>query len=241
MSTRATTALLAVLGCGAAFGQAPLLSGDLDRGFDDRFGFPALDLFTTTVAASERAVYIGGSFDKVARLPYQGLVRWDGRRFHSMNLSGSVSAIAIGRDEVFVGGNFNKAGEAAVRNLARWNETSSTWSAVSNGEGPKDEDRDSTGIGALAVAGGSLFAAGEFASLDGVAAPGIARWDGTRWSAPARAIDGSIYALAIAADGRLVAGGEFRRITNNEAPASTPVLSPFMILERTGGRGLAAD
>jgi trimeric autotransporter adhesin len=59
-----------------------------------------------------------------------------------------------------------------------------------------------------AVVGSNLYVAGEFTSVNGVSANGIARWDGERWSALGEGIDG--YPFAIAGSGAdLFVGGVF--------------------------------
>ena len=63
---------------------------------------------------------------------------------------------------------------------------------------------------ALAVLpNGDLVAGGGFTTAGGVSANGIARWNGTSWSALGSGMDASVYALATLPNGNLVAGGEF--------------------------------
>lgn len=66
--------------------------------------------------------------------------------------------------------------------------------------------------------GAALYIGGDFEHVDQVAAPGIAKWDGATWSAPARAFGGeNSYVLALLAhdDGNgpaLFVGGDFRDV-----------------------------
>ncbi|MBC7927200.1 MAG: hypothetical protein H7039_16245, partial [Bryobacteraceae bacterium] len=162
---------------------APDLTGDLDPYFDTRFGFPSLDLFTEVAAAGETGVYIGGSFKSVAKLRIQGLTRWDGKRFHNMGVTGPVAAIAAANGFVYAGGSFQvDAGGTIARGIACWDERKSTWSALGTGIGPRTEDRSSGSIRAIAAYGSEVHVAGNFASIDGVAAAGLARWNGSSWS-----------------------------------------------------------
>jgi hypothetical protein len=65
----------------------------------------------------------------------------------------------------------------------------------------------------LAVApDGSLYAGGAFTTAGGVAANGIARWDGVQWHSLGSGIGGdypSVSALAFGPDSSLYAGGNF--------------------------------
>lgn len=62
---------------------------------------------------------------------------------------------------------------------------------------------------------GSLFIGGEFSRAGGIAADGIARWDGA-WHAVGGGLgdgfSGAIYAMVLASDGSLIVGGEFAEV-----------------------------
>jgi hypothetical protein len=63
---------------------------------------------------------------------------------------------------------------------------------------------------ALAVTSdGTLYTAGRFITINGVAATNIARWDGSGWSPLGTGIDGDVLTLAIGSDGAVYAGGRF--------------------------------
>jgi len=67
-----------------------------------------------------------------------------------------------------------------------------------------------TTITALAaLPNGELVVGGAFASLAGVTANNIARWDGTSWSAMGSGTDRSVRTLAVAPNGDVVVGGYF--------------------------------
>jgi hypothetical protein len=92
--------------------------------------------------------------------------------------------------------------------IARWNGTS--WSALGSGISGLP---NFTSVNALTVLpNGDLVAGGQFTSAGGVSANGIARWDGTSWSALGSGMGGqypSVYALTTLPNGDLVAGGDF--------------------------------
>lgn len=73
-------------------------------------------------------------------------------------------------------------------------------------------------ITALAVApDGTVYVGGEFSTAGGVSAEGIAKWNGTTWSALGVGLRGGVSALAIAPDGTLYAAGDVVRAADGSA------------------------
>src|SRR5262245_3005835 len=67
-------------------------------------------------------------------------------------------------------------------------------------------------VRAVARSGSTVYAAGDFAYVNGVRVNYIARWDGTSWSALGTGVGGlgsTVYALATDSSGNLCAGGFF--------------------------------
>jgi len=56
---------------------------------------------------------------------------------------------------------------------------------------------------------GNVYAGGSFSEADGVAASGIARWDGAAWHALGSGVNGLVRTLAVDGAGNLYAGGWF--------------------------------
>ena len=80
--------------------------------------------------------------------------------------------------QVFVGGAFKQAGSIVANNLAVWN--GSKWSSVGGGVA----DAFSRGqVNAIAVSGKNLYVGGYFIQAGVTLANGLARWDGSSWSA----------------------------------------------------------
>jgi len=112
-------------------------------------------------------------------------------------------------------GRFNHAGGVPASKVAAWNPATNAWSAF--GAGMNDY--------VLALAsmpngsgGNDLIASGGFFQADGAPAGGIARWNGTSWSAIGFGNDvRDTYALAVLPGNTLVIGGTFLFVNQNLA------------------------
>ncbi|MDQ2769419.1 MAG: T9SS type A sorting domain-containing protein [Bacteroidota bacterium] len=119
------------------------------------------------------------------------------------------TVLQVGSD-VYIGGNFTAAGGTAANFIARWD--GSRWRAL--GTGPANGLNGF--VRALAVApNGDLYAGGDFTRAGGVVANGIARWNGSTWSALGTGtqngvqVNSGVYAIAVVANGDVYAGGNF--------------------------------
>lgn len=98
-----------------------------------------------------------------------------------------------------VGGAFAIAGDRRVANLATYDLATGTFADLGGGC-----DGDVTHLAVLPT--GELVVAGRFQHAGGVPAPGIARWDGTQWTAVGTvAVD--VLAMTVDAGGDLVVAG----------------------------------
>ncbi|MCH8259568.1 MAG: hypothetical protein IIC46_05115 [Planctomycetes bacterium] len=172
-------------------------------------------------------LYVGGAFTMVGGLNTKGIAVWSGDAWFPLGegmagSSWSVMTLATYDPDgpggepslVYAGGSFRSADGLVVDGIAKWNGES--WRPVGVGTNDTivalttyDED-DSGPIPPALFAGGFLDEAG------GVVTHGIARFDGTEWSALADGVDGVVNALiAFDPDGPggtapvLVAGGAF--------------------------------
>ncbi|HMO64373.1 MAG TPA: hypothetical protein PKE47_03960 [Verrucomicrobiota bacterium] len=87
------------------------------------------------------------------------------------NEGGSALLVRGGGAEIFLAGRFN--GRALIGRLA-----GGAWQTL--GEATREDGQD-VRVNVLAHDGAALFAAGNFPPLGGVAASGVARWDGAAW------------------------------------------------------------
>ncbi len=116
----------------------------------------------------------------------QTCLEWSDQ-FALEDVDGPVYATAIFDDgsgpALYVGGTFEtcSGGGIEANHIAKWD--GSSWSAVGSGV----VVGGATGVWDLEVfddgSGPALYAAGTFSSMDGVACSGLARWDGTSWTA----------------------------------------------------------
>lgn len=146
--------------------------------------------------------------------------------FGGTGMNQVVRALAVfddgsgGGPALYAGGQFTTSGGMQTKGIAKWNGVS--WAPFGTGVGG---DGPLLGVRALAVfddgSGPALYAGGQFTTIDGVAAEGIARWRGGAWSSvgsgqlgPANSI---VTSLAVYDDGQgggpaLHAGGSFTTI-----------------------------
>jgi hypothetical protein len=111
---------------------------------------------------------------------------------------------------VYVSGGFTSASGVPANGVAAWN--GSGWSALGAGL-TGVAGSGSTFVNALAFIGTNLYAGGNFTNAGGVPAAGVARWNGTSWSALGSGLYFGVFnqsgtALALAAQGNdLFVGG----------------------------------
>ena len=176
-------------------------------------------------------LYAAGTLNEVGGTAVDNIARWNGTAWTALgsgiSTSGSgrrtsVSALAVAPNgTVYAGGFFDLAGGLPANNVARWD--GSAWSALGTGtaNGVNNEAR------ALAVAsGGNLYVGGRFSQAGGVPANGVARWNGSAWTALGAGLQssfggtsfpGNASALALAPNGDLYAGGDFDQAGNGAA------------------------
>jgi hypothetical protein len=167
---------------------------------------------------------------------------WDGAQWHALGagIEGSnvtVLALAVDGTNVYVGGQFRSAGGVSANHVARWN--GQDWSAL--GGGPANGVQGS-GVYALAVWRGQVFVGGIFTNAGGLAVNGLARWDGTNWSALGSGLSlpqltgarARVFALSVSGD-ELFVGGAFTHVGGQAASGlARYVLQPRATFEPPG-------
>jgi len=113
------------------------------------------------------------------------------------------TVIAVSDGDVYVGGWFGSAAGVPVNNIAKWD--GSSWSALGSGVTGGYAD----GVNAIAVSGSNVYVGGRFASAGGATGTrGIAKWNGTSWSALGSGTNGAVYAIAVSGSDVYI-GGQF--------------------------------
>jgi hypothetical protein len=155
--------------------------------------------------SGEQEVYAGGTFSAAGGIAADNIARWNGSRWSSLTgpsgqgVDDQVDVMKVFDDgsgtALFVGGEFTTAGGLVVNGIARWD--GATWSSLTGASG--------TGVSgtvdSLAVwndgTGPALIVGGIFDLAGGVPVNGIARWDGTEWSAYIGPAGTGLLALSI--------------------------------------------
>jgi hypothetical protein len=176
------------------------------------------------------ALYVGGTFPVVDGIEANNILRWDGESWSTLSGPsgtglddpyGHVYVMTVyddgGGAALYVGGTFESAGGVSAPQIARWDGTG--WSALTSSFDTSWHGE----VWTLAVVddggGPALYAGGRGAGIGMNLVGGVARWDGTAWSAlegPAgvgvSGATGSVATLAVYDDGTgasLFVGGNF--------------------------------
>ena len=164
-------------------------------------------------------LYAGGRFNHAGSAKANAVASWNGSNWSALGTglttegdfeqNGDVRALAYGNGVLYAGGQFGKAGGVSAKNIAAWDGTS--WSAL--GSGLTEQFESSPTVLGLLLDGATLYAGGEFDNAGGKSIKGVARWDGTTWSAVGEGAnvlnnssDVHVRAIALGADGLFAAG-----------------------------------
>ena len=182
----------------------------------------------TTLAMAGSDLYAGGHFTTAGGVTATNIAKWNGSGWSALNLGvgggpnaePNVTALAVSGNELYVGGIFTVATVAGGQAycIAKWD--GSNWSAVGSGV-DGGAPGTFTQVSALAVAGGNIYAGGNFTMAGGATANNFAWWNGNSWTAMGSGLGGSppgeypnISALAVSGNDVYI-GGNFTTVGSN--------------------------
>ncbi len=166
-------------------------------------------------------LFAGGLFSVPSPSVSTNVARWDGLAWQALGTgtqsvlpayAGVFALAELANGDLVAAGQFQAAGGVPAFKVARWD--GSTWSAMGGGIeqfGPTGES--STVFALESTATGEVFAAGNFGTVSGRDARGLARWNGVAWrAARASGIGSAASAVHRTAAGEVFLGGPFRDI-----------------------------
>ncbi len=192
-------ALSALVLIGGAFSPARADWGAVGTGTDS---------YVMSLAADKSGnLYAGGAFSTAGSVNVNRIAKWNGSSWSALEsgmYSGSEvqSLVFDSSGNMYAGGFFFSVGAVAgLNSIAKWN--GSTWSALDSGV---FSNMGGGIVKKLAVdKSDNLYAAGVFDHTGGVTVNGIAKWNGSAWSALGSGMGGGVYALAVDSSGNVYA------------------------------------
>jgi trimeric autotransporter adhesin len=165
-------------------------------------------------------IVVGGTFTMIATAPQTPagrIARWNGVAWDNMgggSLTGgsSINALAVRpTGELIAAGNFTAISGVTATGVARWNSTTG-WSALAAGPGGSSINA------VIALPDGDVVVGGGFGVIGGISAGNIARWNElTGWTAfisgTVNGPGGTVYGLARASNGDILAAGDFTQLS----------------------------
>jgi hypothetical protein len=139
-------------------------------------------------------LYVTGTFSRAGGVPDQNFAKWDGSSWSSIDSSfqmGTRSPLIVSGSTLYAG--LILSSDGLHKGVGKWD--GADWAMI----GPVDGT-----VISMALVDSTLYAAGKFHSIGGVAATNIARWDGATWAplGPGIGVDSPTHKIwAIAAHG----------------------------------------
>jgi trimeric autotransporter adhesin len=183
-------------------------------------GYPAATV--AALAVYNGQLHAGGSFEVADGKPTNHLAVWNGATWNSVggglrpeqySSDRVVNALAVSDNRLYVGGSFVAAGGKAMDLLVQWD--GATFTEV--GDGIQDQNYDI--VHALAVGPeSSVYIGGSYKFGGNRRIDNVGRYDATGWHALGAGLAAQAYgdtparpyAIVVAADGSVFAGGEFQ-------------------------------
>jgi hypothetical protein len=179
------------------------------RPFDHGFSTYSSNVAVMALASHDdgggAALYAGGFFSRSGRTSATNAARWRNGEWSAVASGDSISTAAQlvrGLDDgsgpaLYACGVFDTAGSTVTSKIARWD--GGAWSPLGDSFGT---DKAPFDLAVHTHAGTTdLYAVGDFTQIGGVAAAGVARWDGQDWWPLGAGIVGRAFAVVSWDDG----------------------------------------
>ncbi len=157
----------------------------------------------SVVALPGGDIVVAGEFLAAGGQPANRVARWNGTAWSPLGsgVNGYVNALHVRPNgDLIAAGYFTMAGTLTVNKVARWDGV--TWSALGSGLGNDPVSNEASALGDLA--NGDLVVGGPFSTAGGVGVNGIARWNGSNWSAFGGGLVGAAESTLLLSNGALV-------------------------------------
>ena len=149
-------------------------------------------------------LYAGGKFDSAGTVAANNLAMWNGTTWSAVGTGlndSTIQSLTVYNNELYAGGflgSYNKSWGT----IDRWNGIN--WYTVGNGF--LGNSYNGSKINALCVYDSAVYATGAFDSIGGIAAAGVASWNGVNWARLSFGINGQGQAISVYDSELYVAG-----------------------------------
>jgi hypothetical protein len=173
-----------------------------DQLWDDEFGVPGIEVLgaLSSFINHHGKTYISGSFESIAGISATNLAVWDDGHWQSADVpmtEGFAKFIPYRNGFLGFGGIGFEPPQPRIGGVAYWD--GKQWTNIT---GLLTAPYPGVGVRDVLAVGDDVYVCGYFATIGGVPAQNIARWDGQKWNALG---DGIELALAQGEEGKFVA------------------------------------